>query len=83
MKMIDFQRFAAAARRFGSLLGIRGPMGAARQAPRRPVGSALRNPKDSHQAQRIREAEAKRARRAARRLELHDRSIRNNPCLAH
>ena len=88
MKMIDFHRFAAIARSLGLKLTNAfdefSPVGRrARMAPRRPVGKALRNPADPFQAERIREARVKRDRRAARRQALYDRSIRNNPCLAH
>ena len=90
MKMIDFHRFAAIARRVGLVLAGSAfdefsPFARrrAREVPRRPVGKALRNPDDPFQAERIRDAETKRDRRAARRQALYDRSIRNNPCLAH
>lgn len=89
MKMIDFHRFAAIARRLGLVLAgsafdefspIRGRLA---KAPRRPVGKALRNPEDPFQAQRMADAETQRYCRGYRRQAFYDRSIRNNPCLAH
>lgn len=72
MLKIDAFRFARIAARIAAILGLNTPD---TSRPNRPVGAALRNPMEA--------AALKRVRRAARRQENYDRSIRNNPCLAH